>query len=109
MLTPVFAFQNRVLKKIHPEEIMYFKALGNYIKINLLNGHTVITRSTISEAVKKFPRGMFIKIHRSYAVSIFHIDNITHDNLEIDHEPIPIGKQFYKSAIAHLTVIGKSV
>ena len=49
---------------------------------------------------------MFIKTHRSFAVSIYFIDNIARDHLTVGKEPIPIARQYYRSVIEQLNVIG---
>jgi DNA-binding LytR/AlgR family response regulator len=115
MLTPVFGLQGNLLKKMHPGEILYFKTAGNYTTFFLLDGTTVIVRATLSDAIKKLPRDMFIKVHRGYAVSVFHIDKITNDDLHVGRKVVVIGrkeiqiaKQFYRAAIKQLIVIGRT-
>jgi DNA-binding LytR/AlgR family response regulator len=48
---------------------------------------------------------MFIKTHRSFAASIYFIDNIARDHLTVGEEPIPIARQYYKPVIERLNVI----
>ena len=50
---------------------------------------------------------MFIRIHDSIAVSIYHMNYIARDHLVVAEESQPIGKRYYNSVIKQLDVIGK--
>jgi DNA-binding LytR/AlgR family response regulator len=105
MLKPFFVWQNKVLKRIDPEKVMWLYTERNYIKVFLSDKTYYMVRSSLSRALKKLPPGMFIKIHRSLAASIYFIDDIARDHLIIGGEPIPIGRQYYKTAIQQLNII----
>ena len=105
MLTPFFVWQNKMLKSINPEDVICLFAEGNYTKIILSNKSYYMVRSSLSAALKKLPPGMFVKIHRAFAVSIYFADNIARDHLTINGQSLPIGRQYYKSVIEQLNVI----
>lgn len=105
MLKPFFVWQDRGLKKINPENVICLATEGNYTKIYLADQTSYMVRSTLSNALKKLPSDMFIKIHRSFAASVFYIDTVNRDHLLIGKEPIPIGRQYYKSVIDKLNII----
>jgi DNA-binding LytR/AlgR family response regulator len=105
MQKPFFVWQNKVLKNIKPEEVMCLYTKGNYTYIILSNKSEYIVRSSLASALKKLPKDMFIKTHRSYAASIYYIDKIARDHLTVGKELIPIGKQYYVSVIRQLNVI----
>lgn len=77
----------------------------NYTRIQLSNKTYCLVRSTLSGALKKLPPEIFIKIHRSCAASIYFIDKIDRDHLEIGGAPLPIGRQYYRSVIKQLNII----
>lgn len=105
MLKPFFVWQKKVLKNVNPEEVMCLCTEGNYTKIVLSDKSYYLVRSALSGALKKLPADMFIKTHRSYAASIYFIDNIARDHLTVGGESIPIARQYYKSVIGKLNVI----
>lgn len=105
MLKPIFIWQDKVLKKINPEEVVCLFTEENYTRIFLANKTFYLVRSSLSKALKKLPPDIFIKIHRSYVASVYHIDSIDKDHLLVGDEPIPIGKQYYKSLIDKLNII----
>lgn len=105
MLQPFFVWQNKVLKSLKPEEVVYLVAEKNYTKIHLSNKKSCLVRSTLSGALKKLPPEMFIKIHRSCVVSIYFIDSIARDHLTICGVTLPIGRYYYRSVIRQLPII----
>lgn len=105
MLTPFFVWQDKALTRIHPEEVMYLKTEGNYTRIFLLDKGYCLVRSTLSGVLKRLPRDMFIRTHRSYAVSVHYIDHLVRDHLTIEEESIPIGKRYYNRVVSQLNII----
>jgi DNA-binding LytR/AlgR family response regulator len=105
MLKPFFVWQNNVLKSIDPRKVICLSTEGNYTKIFLSDHKYYTVRTSLSGALKKLPPEMFIKIQRSLVVSIYFIDLIAKDHLVIGEEPMPIGKECYKSAIRQLNII----
>ena len=88
-----------------PEEVMFLETVGNYTRIFISNDSYFEVRSSLTTAQKKLPNDIFIKIHRSYVVSIYYIQTIEKDHLVIDGITIPIGPQFYEPLIKKLNVI----
>ena len=76
MLKPFFVWQNKVLKRIDPRQVMCLSTEGNYTRIYLSDQTFYMVRSSLSGALKKLPPEMFIKIHRSLVASIYFIDDI---------------------------------
>ena len=105
MYNPIFVWQDRVLKKIKPEDIICLYTEGNYTKIFVTEKKFYMVRSTLSGALKKLPPELFIKIHRSFAASINFIDTIDKDHLTVGRESIPIARRYYKSVINQLNII----
>ena len=105
MLKPFFIWQNKVLKRIDPGDLMCLSTEKNYTKIVLSDKSFYMVRSSLSRAIKKLPPEMFIKIHRSLVASIYFIDDIARDHLVVGGLPIPIGKGFYKKVISQLNIM----
>ncbi len=105
MLKPFFVRQDKMLKKINPRDVIGLATEGNYTRIFLADRSYYMVRSTLSNALKKLPPDIFIKTHRSFAASVYYIDIVYKDHLLVGEEPIPIGKQYYKSLMDKLTII----
>lgn len=105
MVKPFFAWQDKMFVKINPQEVICLSTEGNYTRIFLVNRTFYMVRTSLSKALKKLPRDLFIKTHRSYAVSVYQVDCIYTDHLIVAGEPLPIGKQYYQSLIDKLNII----
>jgi len=105
MLKPFFVWQNKILRSVSPEEVVFLATLGNYTRIVLSNKKYYHVRSSLSAALKKLPPEMFIKTHRSHAASIHFIDKVAKDHLIVGGEAIPISRQYYKPVLKQLNII----
>lgn len=83
--------------KINFSEIIYMVSLSDYLKIFTTSG-TVITRETISNIEAKLPYQSFLRIHRSFIVSMAHINSYTNEYVELKDKTIPISRG-YKSVV----------
>lgn len=108
MLEPFFIWQDKVLKKIQPEDVIAIATEANYIKIFVTNDTYYMVRSTLTAALKKLPPHLFKRIHNRLAVSVNYADHIAKDHLMIQGEenPLPISRQHYKMFINSLNIIG---
>jgi DNA-binding LytR/AlgR family response regulator len=107
MLKPLFVWQNKELKRIDAEEVICLSTEGNYTKIYLADNTFYMVRSSLSTMLKKLPPDIFIKTHRSYVASVYHISTICKDHLVVMDQPIPIAKQHYRSLLAKLNIINE--
>jgi two-component system LytT family response regulator len=80
--TPEFFFANtgNQKKKLFYKDIIYVSAEGNYVMYHTVNDKTLI-RASISETLEQLPKQMFIQIHRSTIVSIYHIHKVEDNHI----------------------------
>ncbi|UMB62063.1 LytTR family DNA-binding domain-containing protein [Lutibacter sp. A80] len=95
----IFVRADRKMVKINFSEINYIESLSDYIKFHLKN-KIIVTRETISNIEAKLPQKDFLRIHRSYIVSISKIDSFTNEFIEIHNKALPISRS-YKKAILY--------
>ena len=86
----------RKMVKINLPEIIYIESLSDYIKI-YTETKTIITRETITNIDAKLTSTNFIRIHRSFIVSINHINSYTSEFVEINEKAIPISRSYRSS------------
>ncbi len=96
-----FVRADRKMVKICFGEILYIESLSDYIKINL-KGKTIITRETISNIEAKLPQKEFIRVHRSYIVSLAEIDSFTNEYIEVGKKQIPISRTYKQKVLENL-------
>lgn len=81
------------MKKVFLDEILVVESLKDYLKINTTNGRFMI-HSTLSDFTDLLPASDFIRIHRSYTISINKIDAVEGNSIEIDGMRYVIGRSY---------------
>lgn len=82
------------LHKINYHDILFVEALDDYIKIHLKDQSKITTRLTLKNIQDKLPASHFVRVHRSYLVSINHIKSIVNKSIKIEDYIIPIGEKY---------------
>lgn len=100
----IFVRADRKMVKINFSHVLYIESLGDYVKI-FTETNTVVTRETISNLELKLPSNKFIRIHRSYIVSIQKITSYTNEFIEIDKKAIPISRSYKESVLQKLAKV----
>lgn len=78
-------------------EVLYFEAYGDYIKIHTVK-KTYVTHSTMKRVEEKLPDSKFFRIHRSFIIALNKISNIEQMSVLIGEKILPMGKS-YKSLL----------
>jgi DNA-binding LytR/AlgR family response regulator len=91
---------DRKMVKILFNEILYIEGLRDYIKI-FTTSKTLITKHLLSSLEEMLPSDSFLRIHRSYIISIDKIDSYEADIIEIAKKQLPVGR-LYKHDVSKL-------
>ena len=97
----IFVRSDRKMVKINFSEINYVESFSDYVKIHLEN-KIIVTRETISSIEAKLPKKEFIRIHRSYIISIAKIDSFTNEFIEVKKKAHPISRSYKKDVLSRL-------
>lgn len=101
---PYFINVNGILVRLMLEEILFIETTRNYSEIHLIHEKYRV-RSSLSTLLKRLPEGLFLRTHRSYAVSKAHIDAVTRNFVILrpvaDGRSVPLSKEYYSSFMAH--------
>ena len=84
---------DRKMVKVLLNDILYIEGFSDYIKI-ITGSKTIITKHLISSLEETLPRELFIRIHRSFIVSIPKIESYNADIIFIGSKSLPIGRLF---------------
>lgn len=82
-------------KKIFINEIYFLQSLKNYVAVQIEN-EQIITYSTLKYFEEKLSSKDFIQIHKSYLISIKHIDKVENDAVWIQNNQLPLGNTYKK-------------
>ena len=97
----IFVRSERRMLKITFSDILYIESLSDYIKIHLTET-CVVTRETISAIEAKLPQKDFLRIHRSYIVSLAKIQSFTNEEITVNRKALPISRSYKKDVLNHL-------
>lgn len=92
------------LIKVELETIVYVQSYGNYVKI-ISDDKKYLTSITTFEIEKKLPKDKFLRIHKSYIISIKHVSKLEHNRLFIKNLELPIGNTFKREVLLKLSNI----
>jgi two-component system, LytTR family, response regulator len=91
------------LLKVVRTDIKYIEGLKDYIKIHLnSSSKPVVTRMSMKAMEEQLPSGQFIRIHKSYIVSVAFITSVRKSSLTIGNEELPVSET-YQDALMKLT------
>lgn len=82
-------------EKVYIKDIAYIEGLKNYVAIHA-NGKQIITYNTLKSIEDYLPTDDFIKTHKSYIVSLAHIQKTDSLCVYINEKAIPIGDTYKK-------------
>lgn len=83
------------IHRIDYSEILYFEGLKDYIQLYTKNSKDpIVFHSTMKSLIEKLPSDKFMRIHRSFIVSLNKIKTVERDRIIFGNKRIPISKQF---------------
>lgn len=90
----VYFRADRKMVKVFLNEILYIESYRDYVTIHMENSRELRVKLTLNHVEGMLPGNQFLRIHRSYIVSINKISAFTKNDIEIGRTEIPIGKSF---------------
>ena len=81
------------LQKVYLDEILVVESLKDYLKIFTTTERFII-HQTLSSFTDDLPKDKFIRIHRSFTISIDKVDSIEGNSVQIDGVRYVIGRTY---------------
>lgn len=95
------------LLKVVIADIVWIEGLKDYIKIHLKNSSwPIVTRMGMKAIEDELNPSKFLRIHKSYIVSVAHITALRKNSVFIGELELPVGEN-YRDSLAQLT--GKKI
>jgi two-component system response regulator LytT len=89
------------LVRIALDDILYIEGLKDYVKVHLKNiDKAVLSLTSLKALEEKLPPKRFMRVHRSFIVSLDKITTMTKNSLQIGKMNIAVGDQ-YKEGFGH--------
>ncbi|MHC0445776.1 LytR/AlgR family response regulator transcription factor [Flavobacterium sp. 3-218] len=80
-------------QKVFLSDILYVESLQNYVCIHT-SKQQIITHSSLKNVIESLPSTDFIQIHKSYVVSLQHIESTDNFSVFVNAKELPIGATF---------------
>ena len=82
---------DRKFEKVFFRDVSYVEGLQNYAVIHL-HDRKLITYITLTSLENQLPKDEFLKVHKSFLISVPHVQAIEGDEIIIDDARIPISR-----------------
>jgi DNA-binding LytR/AlgR family response regulator len=84
--------------KVAFRDILFIESLKDYVNVHLLSeSRPILSLGTLKALEEKLPPKHFLRVHRSFIVSLDQITSITKTSLQVGNTTIAVGEQ-YKDA-----------
>jgi len=89
----IFLKVDKKMMKIKLADILYIESLKDYIKVFTEIGDYLVHKSMTS-ILNELPSNNFLRIHRSFTISVHKISSVEGNTVEISEKRIPIGRNY---------------
>jgi DNA-binding LytR/AlgR family response regulator len=97
----IYVRSDKKMVRVSLKDILYIEGLKDYVKIHLAD-KAIITYRTLTYFEETLSASQFLRVHRSYIISINHINAYTATQIEIGKAIIPIGNSYLKEVAKRL-------
>lgn len=94
----VYLKADRSMQKIFVNDILYIESWKDYVKLFLASGRNLLVKQPISAMENLLSGHRFLRVHRSYIVSLNKISGYSSTAVKLSSVEIPIGR-LYKQAV----------
>jgi DNA-binding LytR/AlgR family response regulator len=101
-----FVKSNYKMVKVNYDDILYIEGLSEYIIIKTRTAN-IITLQSFKNIEKTLPESGFVRIHKSYLVSLSKIDSIEGQYVKIANKELPIGSKYKDNFFRIISLTGK--
>ena len=93
---------NQKIEKIKIAEVQYIEGMSNYVIVHTAQKKyvTYLTSKAIEE---QLPQNLFIRIHKSFLVSMNAVKTIDGNELQLENITLPISKNYKEEVLAKIS------
>lgn len=90
----VYFRAERKMIKVFLDDILYIESFKDYIVIHRSHNPDLRIKQTLTSVENMLPRNMFLRIHRSFIISIDKVTAYTKNDIEVGKIELPIGRNY---------------
>jgi two-component system LytT family response regulator len=87
----IFVKSNLKKRKIYINQIKWIEALGDYVKL-ITNNKSFVILSTMKAFENELPKGLFLRIHKSYIINLKKVERYDSKHVEIEKTKLPLSR-----------------
>lgn len=92
---------NKKTHIVYYKEIIYIENIADYLQI-ITSNKKITTKMAIRDLEEILPNDRFIRIHRSYIISIKNIESYTNHSVTINQVELPVSRSYRKTVFSVL-------
>jgi len=89
----LFIRDSNIIRRINLNEMLFAEAMGDYVKLSFGTKYYTV-HSTLKALEERLPASKFIRVHRSFIISIGKIDSIRDGAIIINDKAIPVADAY---------------
>jgi DNA-binding LytR/AlgR family response regulator len=102
----VYLKVDKHMQKVLINDIIYIESWKDYIKVFHSNGRSLLVKQSISAMENLLSDHKFLRVHRSYLVSVNKISGYNALSVQVQSTEIPIGRLYKQTVMARLHAQG---
>lgn len=92
---------DRKFEKVFFRDVLYVEGLQNYAVIHVRD-RKLITYITLTSLEHQLPKDQFLKVHKSFLISVPHVKAIEGDEIILENARIPISRSLRDQVTDHI-------
>ena len=92
---------DRKFEKVFFRDLSYIEGLQNYAVIHV-GDKKLITYITLTSLENQLPKDRFLKVHKSFIISVPHVKAIEKDEIIMDNARIPISRSLHDQVVKQI-------
>ncbi|UOE48913.1 LytTR family DNA-binding domain-containing protein [Mucilaginibacter sp. SMC90] len=97
----IYIKADKKMVRVLLKDILFIEGLKDYVQVHTADKR-IITYQTLNYFEEKLPLGHFMRVHRSYIISLNHIQSYSASEIEISSRLVPIGSTYARSVLKQL-------
>ncbi|HZG26053.1 MAG TPA: LytTR family DNA-binding domain-containing protein [Chitinophagaceae bacterium] len=97
----VYLKVDKNMQKVFVIDILYIESWKDYVKLILISGRNLLVKQSITSMENLLSDHKFLRVHRSYIVSVDKISGYNNLSVQVNATEIPIGR-LYKQAVMEM-------
>ena len=99
----VYVRVNKSMEKILLSEMVFIESWKDYVKIFLTGGRSVMAKQSISSMETMLSGHSFLRVHRSYIISLNKLTGYNNNDVLVVGKEIPIGRLYKQQLMTTIT------